>query len=116
MKVSGGLLLLYGVGDHRPDARRPHHVRRRSLCALHGHLHGAYPDHRLRDLPQPPPRALPAEMRETYTTLNPGTLTTPESLQLSPRACPSRRPLTSNRRNTPHEPLRRRPPAEEDRA
>ena len=32
--------------------------------------------------------ALPAEMRENYTTLNPGTLTTPESLQLSPRALP----------------------------
>ena len=29
-----------------------------------------------------------AFMRENYTTLNPGTLTTPESLQLSPRALP----------------------------
>ena len=32
--------------------------------------------------------AKPAEMRDAYTTLNPGTLTTPESLQLSPRALP----------------------------
>jgi hypothetical protein len=28
-------------------------------------------------------------MRDSYTTLNPGTLTTPESLQLSPRAQPA---------------------------
>jgi hypothetical protein len=27
-------------------------------------------------------------MRDAYTTINPGTLTTPESLQLSPRAQP----------------------------
>ena len=30
--------------------------------------------------------ALPASARETYTTINPGTLTTPESLRMSPRA------------------------------
>ena len=32
--------------------------------------------------------AKPAEMRDAYTTINPGTLMTPESLQLSPRALP----------------------------
>ena len=30
--------------------------------------------------------ALPASERENYTTINPGTLTTPESLRMSPRA------------------------------
>ena len=89
VKVSGGLLLLYGVGTIiGPTLGGPimSAVSPYALFMVTGWAHiliTAYAIFRSRRR-----AALPAEMRDSYTTINPGTLTTPESLQLSPRALP----------------------------
>ena len=89
VKVSGGLLLLYGIGTiigptlggPVMSAVSPHAL---FLVTSTAHiLITAYAIFRSRRR-----AAKPAEMRDAYTTINPGTLTTPESLQLSPRALP----------------------------
>src|SRR5690606_691195 len=87
VKVSGGLLLLYGVGTIiGPTLGGPimsavgPYALFMVTCSAHL-LITVYAIFRSRRR-----AALPAEMRENYTTINPGTLTTPESLQLSPRA------------------------------
>ncbi len=87
VKVSGGLLLLYGVGTIiGPTLGGPvmSMVSPYALFLVTGTAHvliTAYAIIRSRQR-----ASLPAEMRDAYT--NPGTLTTPESLQLSPRALP----------------------------
>ncbi|PTM94386.1 MFS transporter [Mycoplana dimorpha] len=85
VKVSGGLLLLYGigtiigptVGGPVMSATGPHGL---FLVTFAAHaaiaLYAIFRSRRR--------AALPAAAREAYT--NPGTLTTPESLRLSPRA------------------------------
>ena len=89
VKVSGGLLLLYGLGTivgptlggPIMSAIGPYAL---FLVTCWAHLLiTAYAIFRSQRR-----AAKPAEMRDAYTTLNPGTLTTPESLQLSPRALP----------------------------
>jgi MFS family permease len=87
VKVSGGLLLLYGVGTIiGPTLGGPvmSAIGPYSLFMLTCWSHvliTAYAIFRSRRR-----AALPAESRDAYTTINPGTLTTPESLHLSPRA------------------------------
>jgi MFS family permease len=89
VKVSGGLLLLYGVGTiigptiggPIMSAVGPYALFAVTCCAHI--LITAYAILRSRRR-----AALPADMRDAYTTINPGTMTTPESLQLSPRALP----------------------------
>ncbi|MFB2550340.1 MFS transporter [Ensifer soli] len=87
VKVSGGLLLLYGIGTIiGPTIGGPimtatgaHGLFMITACAHF--LIMAYAMFRSRR------RApIPAAERDAYSTINPGTLTTPESLQLSPRA------------------------------
>jgi MFS family permease len=85
VKVSGGLLLLYGIGTIiGPTLGGPimsavgPYALFMVTCSAHI-LITAYAIFRSR-------AALPAEMRDAYTTINPGTMMTPESLQLSPRA------------------------------
>jgi len=89
VKVSGGLLLLYGIGTIiGPTIGGPimsavgPYALFMVTCWAHI-LITAYAIIRSRLR-----AAKPAEMRDAYTTINPGTLTTPESLQLSPRAQP----------------------------
>lgn len=90
VKISGGLLLLYGIGTIiGPTIGGPimSSVGPYALFMVTGWAHvliSAYAIFRSRRR-----AAKPAEMRDAYTTINPGTLTTPESLQLSPRALPS---------------------------
>ena len=90
VKVSGGLLLLYGVGTIiGPTLGGPlmSAIGPYSLFMLTCWAHvliTAYAIFRSRRR-----AALPAESRDAYTTINPGTLTTPESLHLSPRAAQS---------------------------
>jgi MFS family permease len=87
VKVSGGLLLLYGVGTiigptiggPIMSAIGPYGLFM-VTCWAHV-LITAYAIFRSRRR-----AARPAETRDAYTTINPGTMTTPESLQLSPRA------------------------------
>ena len=89
VKVSGGLLLLYGIGTiigptlggPIMSAVGPYALFMVTCCAHILITAYAIIRSRLR-------AAKPAEMRDAYTTINPGTLTTPESLQLSPRALP----------------------------
>lgn len=89
VKVSGGLLLLYGIGTiigptlggPVMSAIGPYALFFVTCCAHI--LITAYAIFRSQRR-----KAKPAEMRDAYTTINPGTLTTPESLQLSPRALP----------------------------
>ena len=87
VKVSGGLLLLYGIGTIiGPTLGGPimsavgPYALFMVTCWAHI-LITAYAIFRSRRR-----AAKPAEMRDAYTTINPGTLTTPESLQMSPRA------------------------------
>ncbi len=89
VKVSGGLLLLYGIGTIiGPTLGGPvmsaigPYALFFVTCWAHI-LITAYAIFRSQRR-----KAKPAEMRDAYTTINPGTLTTPESLQLSPRALP----------------------------
>jgi MFS family permease len=89
VKVSGGLLLLYGIGTIiGPTLGGPimsavgPYALFMVTCWAHI-LITAYAIIRSRRR-----AAKPADMRDAYTTINPGTLTTPESLQLSPRAQP----------------------------
>ncbi|MCP8894218.1 MFS transporter [Shinella daejeonensis] len=87
VKVSGGLLLLYGIGTIiGPTIGGPvmSSISPYALFLVTGLAHvliSAYAIVRSRVR-----AAMPAEMRDAYTTINPGTMTTPESLQLSPRA------------------------------
>lgn len=87
VKVSGGLLLLYGIGTIiGPTIGGPvmSSISPYALFLVTGLAHvliSAYAIIRSRVR-----AAMPAEMRDAYTTINPGTMTTPESLQLSPRA------------------------------
>ncbi|MCF3638433.1 MFS transporter [Rhizobium sp. TRM95111] len=87
VKVSGGLLLLYGVGTIiGPTLGGPimsavgPYALFMVTCWAHV-LITAYAIFRSRRR-----AAVPASARDAYTTINPGTLTTPESLHLSPRA------------------------------
>ncbi|MBB3977280.1 MFS family permease [Rhizobium azooxidifex] len=87
VKVSGGLLLLYGVGTIiGPTLGGPVMTSAGPYslfvvtCVSHL-LITAYAMFRSKRR-----AALPASERENYTTINPGTLTTPESLRMSPRA------------------------------
>ncbi len=89
VKVSGGLLLLYGIGTiigptiggPVMTAAGPYGL---FMITAAAHLVvAAYAIFRSRR------RApIPAAERDTYSAVNPGMLTTPESLQLSPRAAP----------------------------
>ncbi|WP_438751893.1 MFS transporter [Pararhizobium sp. O133] len=89
VKISGGLLLLYGIGTiigptiggPIMTVTGPYGLFMITACAHV--LITAYAIFRSRMR-----AALPASERDAYSTINPGTLTTPESLQLSPRAAP----------------------------
>jgi MFS family permease len=89
VKISGGLLLLYGIGTiigptiggPIMTVTGPYGLFMITACAHV--LITAYAIFRSRMR-----AALPASERDAYSTINPGTLTTPQSLQLSPRAAP----------------------------
>lgn len=89
VKISGGLLLLYGIGTIIGPTiggpimtiTGPYGLFMITACAHV--LITAYAIFRSRMR-----AAVPASERDSYSTINPGTLTTPESLQLSPRAAP----------------------------
>ncbi|MBW9065240.1 MFS transporter [Rhizobium herbae] len=89
VKISGGLLLLYGIGTiigptiggPIMTVTGPYGLFMITACAHV--LITAYAIFRSRMR-----AAVPASERDSYSTINPGTLTTPESLQLSPRAAP----------------------------
>jgi MFS family permease len=89
VKISGGLLLLYGIGTiigptiggPIMTVTGPYGLFMITACAHV--LITVYAIFRSRMR-----AAVPASERDAYSTINPGTLTTPESLQLSPRAAP----------------------------
>lgn len=89
VKISGGLLLLYGIGTiigptiggPIMTVMGPYGLFMITACAHI--LIAVYAIFRSR-MRAP----VPVNERDAYSTINPGTLTTPESLQLSPRAAP----------------------------
>jgi MFS family permease len=89
VKISGGLLLLYGIGTiigptiggPIMTVTGPYGLFMITACAHVLITTYAIFRSRMR-------AAVPASERDAYSTINPGTLTTPESLQLSPRAAP----------------------------
>ncbi|MDO9415145.1 MFS transporter [Pararhizobium sp.] len=89
VKVSGGLLLLYGVGTILGptiggpvmSAFGPYALF--LVTSLPHILIAAYAIFRSKRR-----AAKPIAEKDAYTTVNPGTMVTPESLQLSPRAAP----------------------------
>ncbi|QRM56617.1 MFS transporter [Sinorhizobium sp. BG8] len=109
VKVSGGLLLLYGIGTIiGPTIGGPimSSVGPYSLFLVTAIAHSlitAYAIFRSRRR-----AARPAATRDAYTTINPGTLTTPESLQLSPAPSSHRRPAQRAKRSESDEHQRRR--------
>ncbi|MDX3929342.1 MAG: MFS transporter [Shinella sp.] len=111
VKVSGGLLLLYGIGTIiGPTIGGPimSGISPYALFMVTGFAHmliSAYAVFRSRRR-----AALPAEARDAYTTINPGTLTTPESLQLSPRAvAPAQTPAPAAEGPVEERPLEEKP-------
>ncbi|KQV35114.1 MULTISPECIES: MFS transporter [unclassified Rhizobium] len=89
VKISGGLLLLYGIGTIIGPTlggpvmtiMGPYGLFMITACAHILIVIYAIFRSRMR-------APVPVNERDAYSTINPGTLTTPESLQLSPRAAP----------------------------
>ncbi|OJF94539.1 MFS transporter [Pararhizobium antarcticum] len=89
VKISGGLLLLYGIGTiigptiggPIMTATGPYGLFMITACAHVLITIYAIFRSRMR-------AAVPASERDAYSVVNPGTMATPESLQLSPRAAP----------------------------
>jgi MFS family permease len=97
VKISGGLLLLYGIGTiigptiggPIMSATGPYGLFMITACAHVLITIYAIFRSRMR-------AAVPASERDAYSTINPGTMTTPESLQLSPRAAPFGEPTSTS--------------------